>query len=112
MLQTEFGAQSTHEMLELFLRDTPARIIELRQAWARSDIVYLVRLAHMMGGSCGIFGLAALREACLRLESLGASHAPAGLAAGVEEISRKFAVVRPALEQRAAALARIVKAGG
>jgi signal transduction histidine kinase/DNA-binding response OmpR family regulator len=112
MLETEFGAQATLEMVVLFLQDTPERIAELRQAWARGDFVYLVRLSHMMTGSCGIFGLLAMRSECARLEALGPTHPSAELAAGVEQVAQQFAAVLPALERRVEELTRRVQTGG
>jgi PAS domain S-box-containing protein len=99
-LRTEFGDAAAAEMLGLFLRDTPERIAELSRLQGQADWGNLARTAHMLAGSCGIFGLMAIREACLRLEEVGQRRAVGEFGPVFAEIEQGFAVVRPALERR------------
>jgi HPt (histidine-containing phosphotransfer) domain-containing protein len=58
---------------ELFRRDSPKLLAELRAAVLDDDAVHLKRSAHTLKGSLSYFGAAAAFEAAHRLETLGRS---------------------------------------
>jgi CheY-like chemotaxis protein/HPt (histidine-containing phosphotransfer) domain-containing protein len=99
-LRAELGDQMAAEMLALFLRDTPERIAEAQQWWEKQDWDRLARTAHMMAGSCGIFGLNTLRMTCLCLEEASRHSAREETEVALAGIERGFRVVRPGLAKR------------
>ncbi len=59
-----------HEMIALFLEDTPIRLDALRSALAASDMKALEQAAHQLKGSCGSFGALGMVRLCMNLETL------------------------------------------
>jgi CheY-like chemotaxis protein/HPt (histidine-containing phosphotransfer) domain-containing protein len=59
------------ELVELFLRDHPRRLDEIREAVAQGLTVDLERAAHALKGSVGNFGAKDAVEAARRLETMG-----------------------------------------
>jgi HPt (histidine-containing phosphotransfer) domain-containing protein len=59
------------EIAELFLKDYPSRIAEVRDALACADPLRLAQAAHSLKGSLGNFGAAGAVEAALGLELMG-----------------------------------------
>ena len=99
-LRTEFGDAAAAEMLAMFLNDTPERISELARLREKEDRGNLARAVHMLAGSCGIFGLTAMRLACLQIEERCARGGPGEIAATLRGVAQEFTAVRPALERR------------
>ena len=58
-------------LLEVFRRETPARLAAVRAAIARGDSDGVHRGAHAVKGSCAALGLRHLQALCVRLESGG-----------------------------------------
>ncbi|MCD6384669.1 PAS domain S-box protein [Candidatus Sumerlaeota bacterium] len=59
------------EILEVFLKDTPARIKSLKDAVSTKDAESIQRDAHSLKGSAGSVGAVALQELAAELERLG-----------------------------------------
>lgn len=98
-LRNEFGADVVVELVNSFLKDTPPRLDELRKLTAEPDRKTLIRAAHSLAGSCGIFGLEEMRKLALNLENQAVfedSQKCEIILAGLEQ---QFAVMRPQLEQ-------------
>jgi HPt (histidine-containing phosphotransfer) domain-containing protein len=70
MEQFEGDLDLLQEVIELFLRDCPIRLGEMRDAIASGDSATLLRAAHSVKGSAAIFSATAAVDAALRLENL------------------------------------------
>lgn len=99
-LEDEFGAQSVAELLQSFLRDTPARLTELvRQAEAQEDPAGLARNAHALAGSASIFGLENFRGCALDLETAAKAEAWDRCRAGIEVVRDDYVSVESVLRK-------------
>ena len=80
------------ELLDVFRRDTPARLAAVRAAIERGDTAGVRRGAHAFKGSCAALGLRHLQALCVTLESRGgggtAAEAHGTLAAMEAELDR------------------------
>lgn len=63
------------EVLTVFLRETPARVERLRNAWAAGDIEQMQRAAHSLKGSAGNIGARAMFTVCKTLNETGDAEA-------------------------------------
>lgn len=59
------------EIVELFLRDAPSKIVRMRHAVDKSDPGEVAQGAHSLKGSAGNFGAHRLVELCAEMERLG-----------------------------------------
>jgi len=98
-LRHEFGDEAALELLNSFLSDTPPRLADLRQLARGTDRKTFGRAAHSLAGSCGIFGLRAMREAGLNLETMAAEEATQDFDGAILELDQLFLGIRPTLEQ-------------
>jgi signal transduction histidine kinase/DNA-binding response OmpR family regulator/HPt (histidine-containing phosphotransfer) domain-containing protein len=62
-----------HELVQLFLEDSPRLVAEIQTALAAQDAERLKRAAHALKGSAGNFGAKATVAAALRLEKLASN---------------------------------------
>ena len=61
------------ELIDIFLDDTPSRLIELASAIAQGDAEGTRQNGHALKSSCAQLGAAQLSEYCQQLESMGRS---------------------------------------
>jgi len=91
-------------MLDLFNRDAPRLLAEMRDAAGTSDVAALRDAAHTLKSNCANVGAMALAATCREIEQLAraadAAAAIAPLAAAEEELGRVLAAL--ALEREAA----------
>ncbi|HEY1359168.1 MAG TPA: Hpt domain-containing protein [Thermoleophilaceae bacterium] len=76
------------ELVEVFLRDSPARLAEMRAAVRDGDAPRLCREAHALGGNSAILGATALAELCELLEE---PHDGVARAVLVERVGEAYA---------------------
>ncbi len=86
------------ELIDLFLRDTPARLQEMRSAIANQDAAGLESAAHNLNGCASNLGAKQLAELCQRLEEQAQTSALDGAAAMLVQVEQEFANARSALE--------------
>lgn len=55
-------------LAELYLSDSPRRIVALHAAAAAGDAEQAARVAHSLGGSCASIGATGLKELCQTVE--------------------------------------------
>ncbi len=60
-----------HELVEIFMEDTPPRLEELSKACLEGDAQRIESLAHSLKSSCANLGATYLSEICRELESQG-----------------------------------------
>lgn len=85
------------ELVQLFLHDTPQRLVELRSASDRDDADAVRRAAHALKSSAGTLGATELQEFLVEIEA----RAYTGTVAGdlVAAAQQAFDRVRPLLER-------------
>ncbi len=86
-------------LIEIFLEDSSARLLFLRQALEQDDRTRLAALAHGLAGSAGALGLGELRAYCLDLEELLSCGGPVDAAGLVDAIHQAFERARVALAE-------------
>ena len=86
------------ELIDLFLRDTPARLQEIKGAIAKQDAAGLESAAHNLSGCASNLGAKQLAELCQRLEEQAETGALDGAAAMLVQVEQEFANARRALE--------------
>ena len=96
-VETELGLEAAYELLDSFLRDTPGRLVQLRQWFSIRNQEEMIRGAHSLGGSASIFGLANFSRQALRLEELARASDEAAFDTGLAELHRHFHAFQPAL---------------
>jgi CheY-like chemotaxis protein len=67
------------QLIDLFLKDCPQRLTEIRKAVANRDPDGLVAAAHGLKGSVGNFAALSIHDACFRLEQMGRDKNMAGV---------------------------------
>ncbi len=98
------GGVFVRELIEIYLQDTPKRLIELEQALASQDAPAFARAAHTIKGSSSNFGAGRLSKLALEIELQGKSGK---LPASNESCVR----LKAEYDLVAAALAPIAKSG-
>lgn len=63
------GTDLLGEILDIFARETPARLLRLAEAERRGDFSTLEREAHALRGNAGSLGALLLQEQCGALEA-------------------------------------------
>ena len=86
-----------HELIDIFLNDTPARIAEIDQALATQNGPDLVRAAHSIKGSSSNFGAMELATISMEIEHKAKAGAYAEAAARVPALKEAFSRLKPAL---------------
>jgi len=84
-----------HEVIEVFLADTPKQMAALDSAVARRDATAIASAAHALKGSCGLFSTAGAYESAQRLEKLAREGVLDGIDAAVEAANRVIWEDRP-----------------
>ena len=102
-LAEQLGRESAIELIESFLATTPGLLEECRRlAGDAGQIDQLRRTAHSLKGSCGVFGLSAMRNLSFRLEStVGEYPLSAPISPPVELIKQledEFSLIAPHLK--------------
>jgi len=77
-LSEELDAESTVQLLEGWLADTPARLDEIHQHAGGEDQTTLRRVSHSLKGSSALFGLEIIKQLCRDLENLAEAGHGAG----------------------------------
>jgi histidine phosphotransfer protein HptB len=83
----------------IFLEDTPARIQELDQSFAKGDVPTFVRAAHTIKGSSSNLGALALRAVAERLEYQSRKSGLDGLAPEIAALKIEYASLQAELQK-------------
>lgn len=95
-LSPEAGSTILHELIAIYLEDTPKQLVELQEALARQDMVRVIRAAHTIKGSSGNFGAVKLAQ---EIEAHGKADDLAAAAAALGGVTEHYALVAAALKQ-------------
>lgn len=97
MLSDDDGPDILCELIDIFLDDTPARLIELARAVSTGDSEGTMQNAHALKSSCAQLGAMQLSEFCRQLEAMGRAQdislAHPVLAAAQAEFERAHAAL-------------------
>jgi PAS domain S-box-containing protein len=85
------------DVAQIFLKDSPGWVAEMRSALAGADAAALRRAAHTLKGAVGYFGAAEVSAAALRLEDLGRAGDLAPAPAALQTLEQALSRLRPAL---------------
>jgi CheY-like chemotaxis protein len=91
------GSDVVGEVIGIFRREAPVRLLALRDALARGDLVAAGRTAHTLKGSAGHLGAKTLGALCARLEEQVRTGAPFDVAFAVQAIADELERVDAAL---------------
>lgn len=94
------GYQLVHELLGVFLRNTPLRIEAVFQGLREGDSLAVMHAAHSMKSSAANVGAAVLAHIASALEREARIPNVAALPDLVRRLAEAFAAVRPLLEER------------
>jgi signal transduction histidine kinase/DNA-binding response OmpR family regulator len=81
----------------LFLKDTPPRLEDLRDAMLREDAAQLARLAHAMKGSAANLGARGMATICSQVQALAEAGDLKGAPARLCDLDEEFERIRAAL---------------
>jgi HPt (histidine-containing phosphotransfer) domain-containing protein len=85
-------------MIDLFLRQTPDQLREVRAALAVGDLGGVQRVAHSLKSSAGNFGARAVQELAFQIERAAAESDASHLAERVGQLEQAYERVRGYLE--------------
>ncbi len=93
------GRDVPRRILELYLGDSPARLVTLRRALADGNAQAIERAAHALKGSSANLGASVLAEHCHQLEKLSASSVPADAEAQLAALEAEYGKVEAAMRE-------------
>jgi PAS domain S-box-containing protein len=85
------------QLVDRFVHDTEARLIELRHAVEGGDVIVVARIAHSINGSSGQLGGGRLARACARLEERSEGSSLADADSEMREVELAYEELRLAL---------------
>jgi CheY-like chemotaxis protein len=85
------------EVIDLFLQETPDRLVALRDGLSRGDLPLIARVAHTIRGSAGHLGAKGLVALCARVEDKARQGVPFNNAFALSSIEEEIERVREAL---------------
>ena len=98
VLERDVGKSLVVEVVDSYLRDTPARIAALLGALAANDARTATREAHTIKSSSATVGATQIAEIAAELEQSAKVSGIAGMTERVDEIARLFTRALPVLE--------------
>ena len=93
------GRDVPRRILELYLGDSPARLVTLRRAFAAGNAQAIERAAHALKGSSANLGASVLAEHCHQLEKLSATSVPASAEARLAALEAEYDKVEAAMRE-------------
>ncbi len=100
-LLRQTSADLVGELCEIYIADTPARIMVILNAVIRRDAPALASSAHALRGSSGNVGATRIVSLCAKLEEIGRAGGTGGAAELVDELNVEYACAVRALRELA-----------
>jgi len=94
----EYGEDFLVELIDVYLVDTPNRLVNLRQALDGGDVETCVREAHTLKSSSANVGAMCLSVLAKEMESAGRAGQIASVSGEMQRFEDLFAHVKAALE--------------
>ncbi len=98
-LNPDDGDGFLRELVEIFLSDTPARIVEMKTALSAGDGITFTRAAHSIKGSASNLGAEPLRAISEKLEHRSKTEGMNGIEPLVSELEVQYAAVHAELKR-------------
>lgn len=98
-LSPEADSAFLHELIAIYLADTPKQIAELEDALAKQDTPRAVRAAHTIKGSSGNFGAVQFAQVAREIEMQGKANDLAAAATAMGNLKAQYALVVEALKR-------------
>jgi HPt (histidine-containing phosphotransfer) domain-containing protein len=80
----------TKKLFEVFIRDEPARVIKIKEAYKSNNFNELKYLAHSLKGASATMGADRVRESCLKLEKSALKNDAAVIEANLKELEEEM----------------------
>ena len=96
-LSPDAGGDFLRELIEIYLQDTPLRLVELEAALTAKDISAFTRAAHTIKGSSSNFGAVKLVQLSHTLEMQGKSGDLSASTESCGKIKAEYALVAQTL---------------
>jgi HPt (histidine-containing phosphotransfer) domain-containing protein len=93
-------AELLAELVELFVDDTPSRILALRDAFEKDDAEAVERVAHTLKGSCSNMGAWRMANLCAEFKELSHSGDLTLAPELLDQLQAEFGRVRATLEDQ------------
>jgi HPt (histidine-containing phosphotransfer) domain-containing protein len=97
-LSDEDGPDILVELVEMYLGDTPPRLVALREAVGQSDAEAVKQIAHSVKGSSGNLGAQRMARLCAELETAGTNRDLARATRLLRRIEAEFGRASEALK--------------
>jgi two-component system sensor histidine kinase/response regulator len=94
----EYGEDFLIELIDVYLKDTPNRVMRLRQALDGGDPEAFVREAHTLKSSSASVGAMGLSTLAREMESAGRSGKMQTVASEVKRLEEEFDLVKSTLQ--------------
>lgn len=98
-LSPDTDASFLRELIEIYLQDTPERMVELEAALAKGDAHAMMRAAHTIKGSSSNFGANKLAQIALEIEQHGKAGNCSPATSILPGLKTEYALVAQALKQ-------------
>ncbi len=98
-LSPEPDSAFLHELIAIYLEDTPKQLAELQEALTKQDAARVTRAAHTIKGSSGNFGAVVFARLAQEIEAQGKANNLTAAAAGLGGLKVHFALVVDALKR-------------
>ena len=96
-LQPNDGSDLIVELIDLYLKDAPQRMLEIRKAALANEWVLLKRAAHNLKGSSSSLGVRYVEETCKKLEAIECDQSPKDIDELLQEMDNEIARATEAL---------------
>jgi HPt (histidine-containing phosphotransfer) domain-containing protein len=96
-LQPGDGSDLIVELIDLYLKDAPQRMVAIREAAIANKWVLLKKAAHNFKGSSATLGIRHVAETCRRLEAIECGHSPEDIGELLRQMDDEFARASEAL---------------
>ena len=96
-LQSDDGSDLIVELIDLYLKDAPQRMLAIREAALANEWVLLKRAVHNLKGSSASLGVRLVAETCIKLEGIECEHSTEGVGKLLQQMDDEFARASEAL---------------
>src|SRR5258708_15548373 len=96
-LQSDDGSDLIVELIDLYLKDAPQRMLAIREAALANDWVLLKRAVHNLKGSSANLGVRQVAQTCKELEGIECEHSPEVVGELLQQMDNEFARASEAL---------------
>jgi len=90
-LQSDDGSDLIVELIDLYLKDAPQRMLAIREAALENEWGLLKRAVHNLKGSSANLGVRLVAETCIKLERIECEHSTEGVRKLLQQMDDEFA---------------------